>query len=501
MAEKSVIIIGAGLAGLSAGCYLRMNGYRTHIIEHHKAGGVAAAWKRKDYLIEGGIHYLMCHKPGSSIYEVYRELGTAQANKFPDMTNYCRFIDEASGRSVSFVQDLDGVEADLKSLFPGDKKIIEDLITGARVMQASDTGSMGFEKPPELMSPLDGLKQMWAMRRILKYFGGKYAKPASEYARDVRDPFLKRIIENLFTPEAPVWFVMMLLGLLAKGQMGLLEGGSKGFVLPIVERYKALGGEVTYKIAVEKIIVEDNRAVGVKLSDGSVHRADIVVSAADGYSTIYNLLDGRYLDEKIKNRYNSWKLCRPLMMVNFGVAREFPGEPPLNIINLKNTITVGSQNINGIFPRIFNYSSKFAPAGKTLIQVEFETEWDYWNDLQKNDRASYDAEKERIASEILARMEAHYPGISAQMEMTDVATPYTLWRYTMNHKGSYGGWLISTEAIMTLIKRTLPGLKNFYMAGQWVMGSGSVPGSLYSGRHVAQILCHQDQKRFTTSVP
>lgn len=85
--------------------------------------------------------------------------------------------------------------------------------------------------------------------------------------------------------------------------------------------------------------------------------------------------------------------------------------------------------------------------------------------------------------------------------MTDVATPYTLWRYTLNYKGSYGGWLISTEAIMTPIKRTLPGLKNFYMAGQWVMGGGSVPGSLYSGRHVAQILCKKDGKSFTASVP
>lgn len=117
MAEKSIIIIGAGLAGLSAGCYCQMNGYRTRIFEHHKAGGVAAAWKRKDYLVEGGIHFLMCHKPGTSIYEVYRELGTARANKFPDMTNYCQFIDEASGRKVSFVQDIDKVEAGILTAY------------------------------------------------------------------------------------------------------------------------------------------------------------------------------------------------------------------------------------------------------------------------------------------------------------------------------------------------------------------------------------------------
>ncbi|UCE39371.1 MAG: NAD(P)/FAD-dependent oxidoreductase [Thermoplasmata archaeon] len=62
--EKSIIIIGAGIAGLSAGCYARMNGYQSHIFEHHtRPGGVAATWKRKDYIIDGGIHWLMGNKP------------------------------------------------------------------------------------------------------------------------------------------------------------------------------------------------------------------------------------------------------------------------------------------------------------------------------------------------------------------------------------------------------------------------------------------------------
>jgi len=55
-----MIIIGAGLAGLSTGCYAQMNGYESRIFEHHtKPGGVAAVWKRGDYLIDGGIHFLI----------------------------------------------------------------------------------------------------------------------------------------------------------------------------------------------------------------------------------------------------------------------------------------------------------------------------------------------------------------------------------------------------------------------------------------------------------
>ena len=83
-----------------------------------------------------------------------------------------------------------------------------------------------------------------------------------------------------------------------------------------------------------------------------------------------------------------------------------------------------------------------------MIQPSFEADWDYWNALQ-SDRPRYEAEKERIAGEVLHRLEAHYPGLSAQVEMTDVATPYTTWRYTRNWRGAYEGWLPTGPQLMT----------------------------------------------------
>jgi phytoene dehydrogenase-like protein len=501
MMGKSIIIIGAGLAGLSTGCYAQMNGYRTHIFEHHTTpGGVATAWKHKDYIIDGGIHFLMGHKPGQSTYEMYRELGTAQANRFLDLTIYGRFIDEASGRRIEVTPDLGRLADELKAFSSADVRAIDDLITGAHAMQGFDMGEMGMSKPSELMSPLDQLKDTWKMRRVFKYFTGRYAKPVANYVRTFHDPWLREVIRNLFLPEVPAWFILMLLGMLANGQMGLLEGGSLNFVLPIERRYKDLGGQITYKATVEEILVENGRAVGIRLADGSKHHADIVVSATDGYSTIFKMLGGRYKDSKIENRYSEWKLMRPLVMVSFGIAREFTGKPWLSMIMLERPFTVGNQAINGLMVRIFNYSGKFAPKGKTVVQATFETEWDWWNELQ-NDRPRYQTEKERVAAEVLQRLELHYPGISSLVEMTDVATPYTTWRYTRNYKGAYEGWLPTPETIMTRIERTLPGLANFYMAGQWVMPGGGVPPCLYSGRHVVQMLCHKDRKRFTTSLP
>jgi phytoene dehydrogenase-like protein len=54
MTDKSVIIIGAGIAGLAAGCYARMNGYRTQIFElHDLPGGLCTAWERGGYVFDG----------------------------------------------------------------------------------------------------------------------------------------------------------------------------------------------------------------------------------------------------------------------------------------------------------------------------------------------------------------------------------------------------------------------------------------------------------------
>ena len=76
---KKVIIIGAGIAGLSAGCYARMNGYEAEIYEAHtRPGGLCTSWKRKGYTIDGCIHWLTGSSPKDSFYTLWAELGAVQ---------------------------------------------------------------------------------------------------------------------------------------------------------------------------------------------------------------------------------------------------------------------------------------------------------------------------------------------------------------------------------------------------------------------------------------
>jgi phytoene desaturase len=490
MPSESVAIIGAGLAGLATGCYAQMNGFRSHVFEHHSvSGGVAAAWTRKGYHIDGGIHFLMAYRPGTSIHEMYGELGALDGVHVSPLATYGRYIDQAGGLDLVLGADLDRFRADLVALSPPDAPLVDGLVDGARAMRGMDMGASGMEKPPELTTSLDRVVQMWKMRKVARYFTGRYRRSMAGLAAEFRHPGLRGLVSRLFLPEVPVWFVQSLLALLADGQLGLLTGGCREFVEAIERRYLALGGEISHRSTVDEILVSDHRATGVRLTDGGRHEADCVVSAADGYGTVYHMLGGRYLDEATRLRYERWPLFKPWVIVSLGVALEFPSEPSFVTIVLPEPLVVGDAKVDTLVVRFLNYGRAFAPPGRTVVQIEFESTWEHWADLHDQDAAAYRAEKERVAAEALRLVGPYYPGLAAAVEMTDVATPYTTWRYTLNRHGAYEGWLPTDQAIMTPVRRTLPGLAAFYMAGQWVVPGGGVPPCLFSGRHAVQLLC------------
>lgn len=501
MDKCSIIIIGAGLAGLSTGCYGQMNEYQTEIFEQHsRPGGLAAWWKRGNYLIDGGIHFLIGHKSGSSINDVYRELGTADPNSLIDMITYVRFVDLETNTTIDFSKDLDQLEHGLIAISPDDEKKIHKLIRDAKWLRDSpilmDVG-MSFT-PPELKSRLSSLKEFWQMRGFMRFLLGEYSKTSREYAAGFKSPFLRRVFENLFSPEAPFWFVLMILASVASGELGLLKGGCFDFVAGIVKRYESLGGKIHYRSKVEKIIVEENRAIGVILTDGSEHYADIIVSAADGHSTIFRLLNGEYVNERIIKQYYTWPKYDPLLMISLGVKRVFRDYPSFVAFLMKDPISIGNRQTSLLAIRLLNYGEKFAPEGHTLIQVMCDADWNYWKTLREN-RDEYYKRKEQLAQRVVEELEQIFPGIQSQIDMIDVATPYTTWRYTLNHCGSPMGWQITKKSIMTQISRTLPGLENFYMAGQWVTPGGGVPPSILTGRNIIQILCKRNGKSFKTT--
>ena len=84
-----------------------------------------------------------------------------------------------------------------------------------------------------------------------------------------------------------------------------------------------------------------------------------------------------------------------------------------------------------------------------------------------------------------------------------MATPLTFERYTGNWQGSFEGWQLTTKTLQLTMKgqglrKTLPGLENFYMIGQWVEPGGGLPTGAMSARRMIKALCEKDKRRFVT---
>jgi phytoene dehydrogenase-like protein len=147
---------------------------------------------------------------------------------------------------------------------------------------------------------------------------------------------------------------------------------------------------------------------------------------------------------------------------------------------------------------VYNFDPTLAPQGKTVMKVKIETSYEYWKDLVK-DRERYDAEKERIAQEVIQRLDERFPGFAAQVEMIDVASPVTFERYTGNWQASYEGFLPTPQSVRIAIPNTLPGLRNFYLAGQWVRAGGGIPTGVSLGREAVMQICKKDGVKFQTA--
>ncbi len=499
MEQKSIIIIGAGIAGLSAGCYGQMNGYRTQIFEmHDKPGGLCTSWERKGYIIDGCLHWLVGSGPGVGFYRIWEELGAVQGRHIINHEEFVR-VEGKGGQVFVVYSDIDRLEQHMKELAPQDSEVIEEFSRAVRTCARYD---LPVDKAPELYGFVDGIKFLIQMLPFLKIMS-KWKKISSqEYAKRFSDTFLREafpLISDL--PDFPMVALLMTLAWMHQKSAGYIEGGSLEFSRSIERRYLDLGGKIHYRSPVTEILVENDKAVGVRLADGTIHRSNIVISAADGHTTIFNMLGGKYINKEIRGYYDKLPIFPPLIHVAFGVARSFEGLPHCFIYSLDEPVTIGGQEQKSIAVEIYNFDHTLAPPGKTVLKVMFTSDYMYWKNL-KQDPERYKAEKEQIADKVTTLLEQRFPGFADQIEMCDVATPITWERYTGNWRGSFEGWLVSKKTLPPFrMSKTLPGLKNFYMAGQWVEPGGGVPAVAISGRNVIQIICKRDKKAFVTKIP
>jgi phytoene dehydrogenase-like protein len=281
-------------------------------------------------------------------------------------------------------------------------------------------------------------------------------------------------------------------------------GGAAEFAKSIEKRYLEVGGKVHYSSRVQKILVENDKAVGIRLTDGSEHRADIIISNADGRKTIFDMLDGKHINETVRG------YCAPItdetafaVDVFWGINRDLSAEPSSLVLLLEQPVTIAGHAYESIEAQLYGFDESMAPAGKGTIKVELTASYDYWKQLYTN-REKYKQEKQRAVEQVIEILERHFRGIKDQIEIIDVCTLMTWERYM----GGTQGWFNMPNRKFDFAMRedlsdkkfhtTLPGLSNFYFVGVWATMMGSLPHNALSGKTIIRRICKKDGKKFRT---
>ncbi|MBN1413808.1 MAG: NAD(P)/FAD-dependent oxidoreductase [Bacteroidales bacterium] len=486
MLKKKIIIIGGGVAGLSAGIYGQMFGFETLIFEMHNVpGGQCTAWDRNGYRFDYCLHWLIGTRT-SAFHDIWKETNVINDNVvIVDNEIHTVYIDDTWGEFIIY-NNVDKWQEYLTSKAPEDALAIRNMCDHMRM----GAGFEPFFKAPSLRSFLDYVRVLLTKTKLL-FMLNRYSKmPAKTYFNKLKfkSPWLRFFLHKLFgETNFSALIVIMMLGWFHLKNAGYLVGGSLPLALRMADRYRDLGGKLQLGKKVEKILVEKNRATGIQLTDGTVYHADYIISAADGHATLFDMLEGKYLTPELRRAYSTWDLYDPFVQVAFGVNDRIRSKA-VTTAYIKDIFTIGNLEIRHGYS-IMNQSMNdptLAPEGKTSLVLRFDSAWEDWENIGAED---YKRLKDLFKDKGIKLLEKHYPGITCNIEVIDVATPKTNVKYTGVWKGAYEGFLPTGNMVKKTLKPTIPGLKSFYMIGQWMFPGGGLPPAAQSGQWVMQMIC------------
>lgn len=500
--EKSMVIVGAGAAGLSAGCYARMNGFQTTLFEmHDKPGGLCTSWKRGGYLFDGSVAGLAGAAPGNPLYRLWQEIGVIKYCPLFYQVNF-GYIYFPDGKIITVHSDPDKLEKHLLEQFPDDKHTIKYFTDALRSIMRMDMPFNDEQGLSALYKNIStGVSMISYLPAILKYSNTTIQKLIDSTS----SPQLKAVFTNLVHfggTHVPVLTILLPLAYAHRKMAGIPVEGWLSFARAIERRFMELGGKVIYKTRVERLFAENGIARGVVLADGSVHRADIVISAVDGRFSNSAFL-GKH-EDSVCSLFTPERMSDQPVQVNLGVEDEMPGiDGPVTYILTQPFAAAGKDHQKITFHTKY-YDKEASPQAASAVMAFLDSSYEWWADISGN-KQRYLAEKQRAADEVIKAIDTYRPGFGKKVKVIDVSTPLSRERYTGNWMGAIQGFKPSTNITSAFFNNSpryaFKGIQGLYFAGQWVEPWGGITTAVQSGRKAISIICKNEGKRFITIVP
>lgn len=476
-----IAIIGAGIAGLSAAVHARQAGFSVGVFEKHSIpGGLCTAWKRKGFTFDYCVDYLVGSDPTVDLYEVWKNLGVIDKVDFLPIENFGQYRDK-QGNTLNLYTNPDRLESHLLEISPEDKnsiKILTNIMRRGKKIEITSMNPRG-NWGPFLRSIGPGLSiAKWSKQSL------------QEWCSQLKSPLLKWGIPRIvggdmdFQLAGPFSFF----GMMDRGAIATPLGGSLPIAKAIEERAISLGAQIAYRSEVEEILHSDGTVNGVRLSNGLVQRAGLVISAGDVHHCLSKLLKGKVHSPVYERKFKEAPLYPTMVQVSLGVEVDPQWKldqcPRKNYFEIPSPIIIGDKKHHYLSCYQYFQDSIISQGNRTSILLKYEEDYEYWTNL-KGDPPAYKKEKQRVLEESLNRLEMFFPGISERTLCSDVATPSSCYDYTYNWKGSSQGWKLESmgDALRgSSLPKSFPELKGLYLMGQWTSPGGGLPIMARQGR-------------------
>ena len=493
-----VVIIGAGISGLSAGIYAARAGFDVTILEQHNIpGGLSTSWSRKGYYFEGGMHWLTGSSPKMPLNKVWLETGALKDNNPIELRDPLYNVIDENGKVLSLYRYLPQMQKALIEYAPEDKHMIKKMCRAIKDftnfhMPVFDTRGCKCKNPVKI-DPIEMIKMLPAVMRVPSLVNTSY----EEYVSKFKNKNLRHLLSSVIGYRYNALSFIYTLGSFASGDCGYPEGGSIRMANNMLETYQSLGGKILFRTKAENINIEDYQVRSVLVSEkGAEQReipADAVIVTQDARAAVDCLFD-TMIDEPWVNTMRREAVTEQNIFIGMGVKADLSRLPYCCVFPLEKPFEYAGCKWSEL--RIYNYAAykEHAPEGCTALTCLLIGEsYGFWK-AAKNDGTYKDKKKE--LGELLVKQLAEFiPEVKEALEVIDIATPCTYERYTGSYEGSWMSvWQKGGKQYN--YPQTLDSIFGVYFAGQRIQMPGGLPIAVYTGRQAVQFLCRDFDEEF-----
>lgn len=490
---KRVVVIGAGVSGMTAGIYLLQMGYDVTLLEKNPTpGGELTGWEREGFTIDNCVHWAMGARSGSDLHEIWENVDFFGEHP---VTPEIMYISTLDADQIALRRDVDRTEAELTALSPEDRKEIRKLF---RDVKQAEKITIPAAKPPEMMSAMDGIRMIGKTKEALHLFSAYKGESVADVAGRFRHPLIRKMLSDFTPAETPGYNFAMAYGNFVSGDGAIPEGGSKAAALRMARRFEELGGVLVTNAEVESVTREENRITSVQTRDGKRYPLDYLVPACDLTETYFHLLPDSERSEAFEEMIENPDRYPVYATFQCAFALE-TGEDPLEA----ETVIEAPLSADGhdFSPRLtvksYGYEPDFSPDGFQIIQTlqGGPTElYDWWSGQRALSKENYREKKRMLAGKTRENLEEHFPEWMGKLRLLDCWTPLSYEKWTHAWRGFYQSPQITSDSKSPLSPPfQIEGIQNLVLAGQWLSPPGGLPGAAIQGKYAALRLHHLDQ--------